>query len=533
MPAAARKVALTDRSLKAMRPAPAGKRVTVWDGIQPNLAVRVTDKGRRSFVVVRRRPGDAQPTWATLGEYPTLGLAEARKAAREALSSLAEGKVPRQAREEKRRAAEEADRARQASTFSVVAENFIQRHVVGLRAARMTEGIVRRELIPAWGERQIADIGKRDVIELVEGIIDRGGDPAAPGSRRKSGGNYAARHALAVARKLFNWAVGRDRLAASPCDRVKAAELHGAPAARDRVLTNDQLRAVWRVAEATPYPYGPLVRLLLLTGARRDEIAAARWPEIDLDEGLLTLGADRTKARTGHAVPLTPTAVEILRGLPRFARGDYVLSGMAGLRPFSGFSKAKARLDRDIGAIQPFTLHDLRRTVRTRLAELGVSPFVGELVIGHTQKGVHAVYDLHRYTEEKREALERWERRLLSIVAPEPEPEFSECRPAASALRCTEYICLQTCEWRYPVTKFITFPELPEYGVPAFSRKHILDLQKRGRFPKARQLSANRIGWVEDEIIAWAASRPVARSIAAPPEDHPVANETTRFVRRK
>jgi integrase len=189
------------------------------------------------------------------------------------------------------------------------------------------------------------------------------------------------------------------------------------------VLADDELCAVWRAAEATPYPYGQLVRMLILTGQRRDEIAGARWGEIDLDAGLLTIGAGRMKAKAGHSVPLTPAAVEMLRGLPRFVRGDFAFSGQAGDRPFSGFSKAKARLDRATGSIAPYTLHDLRRTVRTRLSELGVAPFVAELVLAHTQQGVAKVYDLHRYDAEKRDALEKWEARLLSIVAPAPEPE--------------------------------------------------------------------------------------------------------------
>jgi integrase len=162
--------------------------------------------------------------------------------------------------------------------------------------------------------------------------------------------------------------------------------------------------------------------LLLLTGQRRDEIAGAKWSEVDLDKGLLTIGAERMKAKAGHVVPLSTTAAEILSGLPRFVKGDYVFSGQAGARPFSGFSKAKARLDKAAGHVAPYTLHDLRRTVRTRLAELGVTPFIGESVLAHTQKGVHAIYDLHRYTDEKRAALLAWERRLLAIVAPEPEP---------------------------------------------------------------------------------------------------------------
>jgi integrase len=125
-------------------------------------------------------------------------------------------------------------------------------------------------------------------------------------------------------------------------------------------------------------------------------------------------------------VPLTPAVVEILEGLPRFAGNDFVFAGLKPAKPFNGFSKAKRRLDKLIGDIAPYTLHDLRRTVRTRLSELGVTPFIGELVIGHTQKGVHAVYDRYRYEAEKRDALERWERWLLDIVAgPEPDDDVA------------------------------------------------------------------------------------------------------------
>jgi integrase len=432
MPAAAHKRALTDRSLQTLRPDPDGRRITVWDALMPGLAVRVSGKGKRTFTVIKRRAGREQLSFVTLGAYPVMTLAEARAKAREALGALAAGEDPAALAEAKRRAAEEAERQKRAGTFGAIAEEFIRRHARTQRSGKMTEGIVRREVIPAWGDRQIADIGKRDVIALIEAILDRGGAKPAPGTRRKTGGPYAARHALAIVRKLFNWAVGRDLIAVSPCDRIKAAELHGAPEARDRVLDDEQLRAVWRAAEVTPYPYGPLVRMLILTGQRRDEIAGARWPEIDLGKGLLEIGADRMKAKSGHTVPLTSAAVEILRDLPRFSAGDYVFSGQTGAKPFSGFSKAKVRLDGVIGCIEPYSLHDLRRTVRTRLAELGVTPFIGELVLAHPQKGVHATYDRHSYDHEKRAALEKWEERLLrllSIVEPEPEPRPAKVVP--------------------------------------------------------------------------------------------------------
>jgi hypothetical protein len=184
MPPAARKIVLTDRSLKALKPAPLGKRVTIWDGVQPNLAVRVTDKGRRSFIVVRRALGAASPTWTVLGQYPTLSLADARKAARETLAALAQGKDMRTLKEDKRRAAAEAAK----ETFSVVAEEFVKRHVTGLRSARMIESVVRQVLIPAWGDRPVTQISRRDVVSLVEVIIDRGGPSPGRGTRRKSGG---------------------------------------------------------------------------------------------------------------------------------------------------------------------------------------------------------------------------------------------------------------------------------------------------------------------------------------------------------
>ena len=422
MPAAARKIALSDRSLQALRPAPGGGRTIVWDALLPGMAVRVSGKGKRSFYAVKRRAGQTQPSWVLLGAYPVTTLAEARAKAREALAALIEGEDPASLAEAKRRAREEAERRRRASTFAAVAQDFIRRHAITRRSGKGTARIIRRELVPAWGERAIAEVTRRDVIALVEAILDRGGAKPRPGTRRKSGGPYAARHALSAARKLFNWAVGRDLLAASPCDRVKAAELHGSPEARDRVLSDEELRRVWAAAEWTPYPYGPIVRLLMLTGQRRDEIAGARWSEVDFERAVLELPAGRVKVDDRHVVPLTPAVVEILEGLPRFAAGDYLFSGQTAATRFSGFSKARRRLNELIGEIEPFTLHDLRRTTRTRLSELGVTPFIAELVIGHTQKGVHAVYDLYRYHDEKQAALLKWEAKLLSIVAPEPAP---------------------------------------------------------------------------------------------------------------
>jgi integrase len=381
---------LTDLAIRRLPP---GK--LVWD--MPGFAVRVSKKGRPSFYAARRRRGAKNLTWVLLGHYPSMSLAAARAKARETLLELAEG------------------RKTAAHTFASVATTFIERLEAGqipkargsgpLRDVSELVSLIRRELVPVFGNRPIAEIARRDVIDLVEAVVRRGGAQPRAGTRRRDGGPYAARHTLAAARRLFDWAVDRDLLAASPCATVKAKAVHGTPARRDRVLQDEELKAVWHAA--TGYPYGSIVRLLILTGQRRGEIAGMRWVEIDFDRALLEISAERMKMNVGHVVPLTPAAVELISGLPRL--------GPAVFGDFSGFSKAKARLNR-VSGIAAYTLHDLRRTVRTRLAELGVLPFVAELVIGHAQTGIHADYDLHRYDAEKRDALERWERRLIKII---------------------------------------------------------------------------------------------------------------------
>jgi integrase len=452
MPAAAEKIAFTDRSLQALKPLTGGKRRTVWDAMLPGLAVRVSSCGKRSFYAVKRRAGAQQPTWILLGVYPITSLKEAREEGRKALGALMAGESPVERAETKRRAAaeaetknREAEKRREAGTFRVVAETFIKAHLPRLRTCRPVEALIWRELIPALGEKQIGEIRRRDVIEVIEAIVARG-IPEEGHRRVKSGGEYAARHALAALRKLLSWALARDvdGLDSNPCGGVKVADLLGAPKVRDRILFDHELRLIWRAAGVTSYPFGPLIRGLLLTGQRLREISEGAWSEINGDA--LAIPGDRMKGKAAHVVPLTGAMSALLDSLPHFTAGDYLFSTTGGARPVSGFSKMKARFDQTIvdlvtedraeliaaGAIESeaadrirhvahWTLHDLRRTMRTGMATAGVPPFIAELVIAHHQTGVHATYDLHRYDTEKRDALERWEKRLLNIVAPEPE----------------------------------------------------------------------------------------------------------------
>ena len=198
-----------------------------------------------------------------IGVYPTISLAEARRRAPEVLATLARGERPREVEGARRR--DEA--RRRADRFEEVAEEFAVRLDAGrvrkvrggggeLRNAREVAAIIRRELIPAWTGQPIGEITRRDVREAIEAILDR--DTRRPGARHRStGGPYAARHALAAARRLFAWAVGRDLIEASPCDGIAAAELHGAPAARSRVLTDDEIPSRLARRRGDPLPVRP------------------------------------------------------------------------------------------------------------------------------------------------------------------------------------------------------------------------------------------------------------------------------------
>jgi integrase len=413
---AARKIALTDRSLKALKPDSGGARQTVWDALMPGLAVRVSAFGKRSFYAVKRRAGEVQPTWVLLGVYPVMTLGEARIAAREALTALIAGQHPKILAEEKRRAAEAAAREAAGNTFAAVAEVFARQYLPRIRSVKIYEFYLRRELIPVFGTRPVAEIKRRDVVELLEAVAARSGDATA-------------RQTLSVLRKLLNWALTRDLpgYEANPASAIRVADVLGEKKARDRLLKDSELADIWPALDAVGAPFATIYKLLLLTGARLREIAEARWEELDLDDATLTVPAERSKTGEALLIPIPPTAVDLFAAAPRFT-GPYIFSTTAGRAPVQTFSRAKSRLDAAIVAggatIPPYVTHDFRRAVRSGLGRLGVPQVVAELCLGHKQRGIVEVYDRHSYFDEKRDALRKWEAHLLSIVEPPPdEPE--------------------------------------------------------------------------------------------------------------
>jgi integrase len=411
----AQRAVFTDRYLKSLRPAPSGKRIVHWDAARPCFGCRITDRGVISFFVMRRMHGKSQPIRVVLGRYPEIGLARARKLATEALGDLVSGVHPK----EREREQLLAEAKRQVNTFAALADEFLRRPAAAKqRTASAIEKNIKRHLIPRWGTRIAAEIKRSDVIAMLEEIDEKSGP-------------YMAAKALALASSIYRFGITRELggIESNPSHLIKPSEFVGEMAPRQRVLTDAEISLLWQATRGearngieSTYPGGPFVRFLLLTAVRRGEAARMAWSEADLDDALWVIPAHRTKSGAPHEVPLSGMAVDLLASLPRFAR-DFVFSANGGRAPIKGFGKFKDTIDARAAELAPpglaeWRFHDLRRSARTNLASLGVSPFIAELVIGHQQKGVHKVYDVHRYQNEKRDALERWAHKIRDIVEP-------------------------------------------------------------------------------------------------------------------
>jgi integrase len=411
---------LNDRIIKALKPAKPGKRVDVWDALVPGLGVRVTDTGVKTFTLVTRYPGHKNPARRALGGYGEITLEQARAKAREWLSLIQRGVDP-QVEIERQRLAEQRKRA---GTFASVAQDFITEKLSKERQGDDAERTLRR-FIEAWGDRPITEIAPLDVLAVIRPI--------------KSTAPYMAHSMLTTIKRFFSWVIDQHvyGLETSPCDRLRPKNIIGERKPRQRVLSEDEIFALWRAASRTPYPYGPMLRMLLLTGQRHSDVAKAPWSEINFERREWIIAAGRFKSDVQHLVPLSDAMVTLLAELPRFKSSDYLFTywgRRAGRGVIGGIKDdLDARMERTLKAmarrrgedpsrvkLAPFVIHDIRRTMRTRLTQLKVPTEVAEAVIGHGKRGLERHYNLYEYADEKRDALDRWAARVRSIVEPAP-----------------------------------------------------------------------------------------------------------------
>jgi integrase len=375
----------------------------------PGLRVSVTPRGAKSFILWRRVDPRAKSASAlTLGRVGELMLADARTKARAWLAQIAAGQDPRA-----------TERTARDNTFAAVMETYLTTHVKHQRKFADVAREMRKELLPRFGHRPVATIARRDVIKMIDELKARAASQA--------------RNCFGHMRAFCNWAIAKDLLATSPCDHVQLTRLIGSKLPRQRVLTDAEIAAIWIATEQFGYPYGPLVRLLLLTGTRKNEAARARWCEFDLVNKTWTIPRERYKSDAEHVVPLADATLELLASLPRWANTNLVFS-TNGRRPFTGFSSAKRALDAAMGDPAAFVIHDLRRTMRTRLSELKVPEHIAELAIGHAQRGLMRIYDRHRYADELRAAFAAWAARLQTIVCSSGRKIFDLAPPPTARI---------------------------------------------------------------------------------------------------
>jgi integrase len=375
---------LSKRAIDAL-PCSTGRDTIWWDDDVKGFGLKITPAGRRTFLVQYRPTGDRRnPRKYTIGEYGSVTPYQARVEAQRVLAERAAGRDPQTEKREAKR------RLRSDQVANLVAE-FISRHVSQNRTARETIRILHREVLPLWGTWTIHEVRKRDVIALLDKVRERG----AP---------VMANRVLAAVRKFFNWCIGRGVLEQSPCASI------GLPTreqSRHRVLADQELGPVVVGGRAIGFPFGSIVEFLALTGQRRDEVSRMAWDHVDLDHYLWVIPPEHSKNGKPHIVHLSDQAMSVLREVPR--TGTLVFS-LDGATPFQGYSKAKERLDQASG-VSGWTLHDLRRTVVSGMARLGIAPHVADKILNHqsgTISGVAAVYQRHEFMNERKEALLRW-----------------------------------------------------------------------------------------------------------------------------
>jgi integrase len=439
------RIKLTDGLVTA---APVGRRETfLWDEALPRFGVRISPSGGRFYLVQYRAKG-APGKGSTVrrvyigrhGESPEGGgpwnATRARAEANRILSKVdlerdpfAEGRAKREAEHQAKIDAQEAEAAsereaerRAKETVKALVDLYITRRLAKRRSGVEAARLLRHGPLAAWGSQHVSEIRRRDVTELLEAIADR--SPAV------------ARATFAELRTFFEWCVGGDKIDVSPCASVKAPPR---PQARDRVLADDELRLIWRAADAIGFPFGPAFKLMILTGQRRAEVAGMTWAELDLAAARWRIPAERAKNKQAHEIDLSPEALEIINATPKTGPHLFPARGKGAIR---GFSAVKRKLDATVEALRredatkagedpptedlpDWRIHDFRRTAATGMAALAFPPQVVERVLNHvsgTQSGIVSVYQRFDYRAERKAAITGWGARVSTILSDAPIP---------------------------------------------------------------------------------------------------------------
>ena len=384
----------TDAFIKSLKPA--ATRYDVYDKNLAGFGLRVSKSGTKSWVALSRNM--ERKTRVTLGRYPQMPLAAARQRAMNALLEMADG---------------EFKRSTNLQLFEHALDDWYEKDQRQNKSFIQVNNAMELHVRPSLKDFKLSNIEKRDIIRIIDRIAIK-----AP---------TQANRVLAFTRRFFNWCVARDLLAVSPANGIAKAKTE---TSRDRVLSKNELTAVYNATFQMPYPFGPLFRILVFTGQRLNEVAGATWPEIDLDARKWELPRDRSKNKASHIVHLSDPVLDELNALAGPAQHALVFTTTS-TTPVSGFSKAKARLDQFSG-VSNWRLHDLRRTFATiATEELEFEPVVVDRILNHVNgsvKGIAAVYQKGQYLEKRKTVLDVWAKYVQSptglIALPKSNHKF-------------------------------------------------------------------------------------------------------------
>ena len=380
---------LTKRFVEAQRPE---KSTVWWDTELRGFGVRISPQLRRVYLVQYREGGQGTPT-----RRPAIGLHgvpwtvdQARARAREILADVAAGRLP---------VAGEPEPV--SRTFSQCRDDFIEKYAKPRNRTWQEADRTLKRYFFTLDERDIRSITKSHIHDCIDDIMRRGK-------------HSQANRALAHVKKLFAWLEQREAISQNPIEKLQKPAKEQS---RDRVLSDEELVAICQAAQSIGYPFGDIVRILILTGQRRDEVGGMLRPEIDLRAGVWRIPGTRNKSNRGHTIPLCRCAARILLLTPRVNESDIVFT-TNGDSAFSGYGKAKTRLD-DLSGVSNWRLHDIRRSVASGMQRLGVLPAVIEVILNHvnpTGSELSGIYQRYSYEPEVRTGILRWSRHLAQLT---------------------------------------------------------------------------------------------------------------------
>ncbi len=386
---------LNDRFIQSIIP-PLSERLELYDQKIAGLTLRVTSKNKKTFSFTYRMPGDPIKKRLQLGTYPALSLSDARNKCIAALREIQNNIDPSAIKKH----------SKQIPTIKELIDEFWERELSNKKSAKDMFRLLQKDVIPAWGSMKASNITRRDVVVLLDKIRDRG----APVMANRVHGRLT---------RVFNFACERGILDTSPMVRLRKTTEEP----RERVLDNTEIYDFWNKIDSMGlHPLTVIaLKLMLLTGQRAGEVINMEWGEIDFENCLWSIPAEKSKNNRSHSVPLTETSLTLLNQAKEINPiNNWVFPSpqkQESPKPIEvrSLSKALGRKLSDLG-IKKFVPHDIRRTVRTKLAELGVNEIVAERVLNHQLQGLARVYNHYNYLPQMREALTKWEKTLHEII---------------------------------------------------------------------------------------------------------------------